>query len=111
MKEEENSSIEAQTGLFDSIFLHQDSNACPAKDYYTYNSFIQASRTGSSIKRKREIAASLAQISHETTGGWPSYRTRWTICMGFVLQERRITIMDQQVPRIDPKKLYILEKA
>eukprot|EP00258_Populus_trichocarpa_P002045 XP_002301555.2 chitinase 10 [Populus trichocarpa] len=66
-------------GLFDSIFLHKDNNACPAKDFYTYSSFIQASRsfprfgrTGSSIKRKREIAAFLAQISHETTGGWPT---------------------------------------
>ncbi|PIN20105.1 putative chitinase [Handroanthus impetiginosus] len=65
--------------LFDSIFLHKDDPACPAKDFYTYDSFVQATRrfpafgnTGSLTTRKREIAAFLAQISHETTGGWPT---------------------------------------
>lgn len=65
--------------LFDAIFLHKDDNACPAKDFYTYDTFIQASRcfpkfgtTGSLVTRKREISAFLAQISHETTGGWPT---------------------------------------
>ncbi|KAJ6972706.1 hypothetical protein NC653_033110 [Populus alba x Populus x berolinensis] len=77
-------------GLFDSIFLHKDNNACPAKGFYTYNSFIQASRcfpqfgrTGSSITRKREVAAFLAQISHETTGGWataPDGPFAWGLC-------------------------------
>ncbi|KAJ6679979.1 CHITINASE-RELATED [Salix purpurea] len=72
-------------GLFDSIFLHKDNIACPAKDFYTYSSFIQASRffpqfgrTGSSIARKREVAAFLAQISHETTGGGPALRANPT---------------------------------
>ncbi|KAJ6343844.1 hypothetical protein OIU76_005567 [Salix suchowensis] len=77
-------------GLFDSIFLHKDNIACPAKDFYTYSSFIQASRffpqfgrTGSSIARKREVAAFLAQISHETTGGWataPDGPFAWGLC-------------------------------
>ncbi|KAL2535197.1 Chitinase family protein [Forsythia ovata] len=65
--------------LYDSIFLHKDDTACPAKDFYTYESFIKASRyfprfgnTGHLATRKREIAAFLAQISHETTGGWPT---------------------------------------
>lgn len=65
--------------LFDTIFLHKDNNACPAKNFYTYDSFIKASRcfprfgsTGSLTTRKREIAAFLGQISHETTGGWPT---------------------------------------
>ncbi|XP_075642528.1 chitinase 10 [Castanea sativa] len=65
--------------LYDTIFLHKDNNACPAKNFYTYDSFIKASRcfprfgnTGSLTTRKREIAAFLGQISHETTGGWPT---------------------------------------
>jgi len=65
--------------LFDSIFLHKDNAACPAKNFYTYDSFIMASRSfprfgssGSLITRKREVAAFLAQISRETTGGWPT---------------------------------------
>lgn len=76
--------------LFDSIFIHKDDSACPAKDFFTYNSFIQASKcfpkfgtTGSLATRKREIAAFLAQISHETTGGWataPDGPYAWGLC-------------------------------
>lgn len=76
--------------LFDGIFLHKDDNACPAKDFYTYDSFIQATRcfptfgnTGGLATRKREIAAFLAQISHETTGGWataPDGPYAWGLC-------------------------------
>lgn len=65
--------------LFDSIFLHKDNAACPAKDFYTYDSFVAATRcfprfatTGTLATRRREMAAFLAQISHETTGGWPT---------------------------------------
>ncbi|OIW19819.1 hypothetical protein TanjilG_24522 [Lupinus angustifolius] len=63
--------------LLDSIFLHKDDTACPAKNFYTYESLIQASKcfprfgsVGSLSIRKREIAAFLAQISYETIGGW-----------------------------------------
>ncbi|KAF8661866.1 hypothetical protein HU200_056826 [Digitaria exilis] len=63
--------------LYNSLFLHKDDPACPAKGFYTYSSFIQAARTfpkfaatGDINTRKREIAAFFAQISHETTGGW-----------------------------------------
>lgn len=76
--------------LFDKIFLHKDDNACPAKDFYTYDSFLHASEffpkfgnTGSSATRKREVAAFLAQISHETTGGWataPDGPYAWGLC-------------------------------
>lgn len=76
--------------LFDAIFLHKDDNACPAKGFYTYDSFIQATtcfpqfgNTGSLTTRKREIAAFLAQISHETTGGWataPDGPYAWGLC-------------------------------
>ncbi|KAB2612237.1 chitinase 10-like [Pyrus ussuriensis x Pyrus communis] len=62
---------------FHLLFLHKDDTVCTAKYFCTYNSFIKASKsfpgfgtTGSLTTRKREIAAFLAQISHETTGGW-----------------------------------------
>ncbi|TQE11544.1 hypothetical protein C1H46_002919 [Malus baccata] len=62
--------------LFHTLFLHKDDTACPAKDFYTYRSFIKASKsfpgfgtTVSLTMRKREIVAFLAQISHETIGG------------------------------------------
>ncbi|XP_058082940.1 chitinase 10-like [Magnolia sinica] len=76
--------------LFNSIFLHKDNNACPAKDFYTYPSLIRAARcfpkfgnVGPLAIRKREIAAFLAQISHETTGGWataPDGPYAWGLC-------------------------------
>jgi|UniRef100_A0A804PTH1 hypothetical protein len=31
--------------LYGSLFLHKDNDACPAKGFYTYASFIQAART------------------------------------------------------------------
>lgn len=76
--------------LFAAIFLHKDDNACPAKGFYNYDSFIQATSSfprfgnvGSLATRKREIAAFLAQISHETTGGWataPDGPFAWGLC-------------------------------
>lgn len=63
--------------MFDQMFKHRD--GCPSKGFYTYDAFISASRafpsfgtTGDTNTRKREIAAFLAQTSHETTGGWAS---------------------------------------
>nr|CAB3476957.1 unnamed protein product [Digitaria exilis] len=76
--------------LYNSLFLHKDDPACPAKGFYTYSSFIQAARTfpkfaatGDINTRKREIAAFFAQISHETTGGWataPDGPYSWGLC-------------------------------
>ncbi|KAI9082589.1 hypothetical protein K1719_035458 [Acacia pycnantha] len=76
--------------LFKTFFLHKDDSACPAKHFYTYKSFIHAAKsfpefgtTGTITTRKREIAAFLAQISHETTGGWataPDGPYAWGLC-------------------------------
>ncbi|KAM6541354.1 hypothetical protein CsatB_005801 [Cannabis sativa] len=76
--------------VFDSIFLHKDDTACPAKNFYTYDTFLKAAKTFPSFgstgplpTRKREIAAFLAQISHETTGGWataPDGPYSWGLC-------------------------------
>lgn len=65
--------------LYDSMFIHKDNTACPANGFYTYESFVEATRrfprfgsVGNDETRRREVAAFLAQISHETTGGWPT---------------------------------------
>jgi len=76
--------------VFNAMFLHKDDTACPAQNFYSYNSFITAAKrfprfgkTGNLTTRKREIAAFLAQISHETTGGWataPDGPYAWGLC-------------------------------
>jgi chitinase len=65
--------------LFDQMLLHRNDAACPAKGFFTYDAFIAAAdafsgfgTTGDDDARKREVAAFLAQTSHETTGGWAS---------------------------------------
>ncbi|GAV76989.1 Glyco_hydro_19 domain-containing protein/Chitin_bind_1 domain-containing protein [Cephalotus follicularis] len=62
---------------FDQMFKHRD--GCPSKSFYRYDAFIAAAKafpafgtTGDDATKKREIAAFLAQTSHETTGGWAS---------------------------------------
>ncbi|KAM7487957.1 hypothetical protein LguiB_025441 [Lonicera macranthoides] len=76
--------------VFDTIFTHKDDTACPANGFYSYSSFIKAAKsfptfgnTGNSTIRRREVAAFLAQISHETTGGWataPDGPYAWGLC-------------------------------
>ncbi|XP_060205096.1 endochitinase 3-like [Lycium barbarum] len=65
--------------LFDKLLLRRNDNRCPAKGFYNYDAFVQAARyfpgfatTGDITDRKRELAAFLAQTSHETNGGWPA---------------------------------------
>ncbi|KAL5714681.1 chitinase [Ranunculus cassubicifolius] len=72
------SSIISQA-LFDQILKHRNDASCPGNGFYTYNAFIAAANafsgfgtTGDINTQKREIAAFLAQTSHETTGGWPT---------------------------------------
>ncbi|KAJ3691322.1 hypothetical protein LUZ61_020486 [Rhynchospora tenuis] len=67
------------SSLFEQMLKHRNDAACPGKNFYTYNAFIAAANsfsgfgtTGNSDTQKREIAAFLAQTSHETTGGWSS---------------------------------------
>uniref|UniRef100_A0ACD6AEL6 Uncharacterized protein n=1 Tax=Avena sativa TaxID=4498 RepID=A0ACD6AEL6_AVESA len=59
------------------MLLHRNDRACQAKGFYTYDAFIAAANSfpgfgaiGSADVQKREVAAFLAQTSHETTGGW-----------------------------------------
>ncbi|XP_047320156.1 basic endochitinase-like [Impatiens glandulifera] len=65
--------------MFNNILKHRNEGSCPGKGFYTYNAFVGAARsfngfatTGDTNTRKKEIAAFLAQTSHETTGGWAS---------------------------------------
>uniref|UniRef100_A0A0D9WUA8 chitinase n=1 Tax=Leersia perrieri TaxID=77586 RepID=A0A0D9WUA8_9ORYZ len=65
--------------LFDQMLLHRNEAACAAKNFYTYDAFLAVAdstpgfaTTGDADTRKREVAAFLAQTSHETTGGWPT---------------------------------------
>lgn len=60
---------------FDEMFPNQYSNDCPSQGFYTYNALISAAKyfsgfasVGDDETRKREIAAFLAQISHESSG-------------------------------------------
>lgn len=79
--------------MFSRLFLHKDDTACPAHGFYNYSSFVSAAEWfpefGSGAHhvdadtRKREVAAFLAQISHETTGGWttaPDGPYSWGLC-------------------------------
>ncbi|KAL4616457.1 hypothetical protein ACB092_07G200300, partial [Castanea dentata] len=63
----------------DQLLLYRNDAACPARNFYTYDAFIEAANsfpgfgtTGDIDIRKREIAAFLGQTSHETTRGWPT---------------------------------------
>ncbi|RWR90609.1 class I chitinase [Cinnamomum micranthum f. kanehirae] len=64
---------------FEQILKHRNEVSCPANGFYTYDAFIAAANSfsgfatvGDDTTKKREIAAFLAQTSHETTGGWPN---------------------------------------
>ena len=67
--------------------------------FYTYQSFVDAARAfpgfatqGTMDDRKRELAAFLANISHETTGGWataPDGPYSW-VCASFMKAETSI---------------------
>ncbi|KAK7263019.1 hypothetical protein RJT34_30603 [Clitoria ternatea] len=67
------------SSLFDQMLKYRNDPRCKGNGFYTYNAFIAAARsfngfgtTGDDTTRKRELAAFLAQTSHETTGGWAS---------------------------------------
>ncbi|KAL7207059.1 hypothetical protein ACSBR2_019705 [Camellia fascicularis] len=78
------------SSMFDEMLLHRNDAACPATGFYTYDAFIAAANsfpgfatTGDTATQQREIAAFLAQTSHETTGGWataPDGPYAWGYC-------------------------------
>ncbi|QHN80274.1 Endochitinase [Arachis hypogaea] len=63
------------SSIFDEMLKYRNDPRCHANGFYTYNAFITAARsfngfgtTGDDATRKKEVAAFLAQTSHETTG-------------------------------------------
>ncbi|XP_072969394.1 chitinase 1-like [Typha angustifolia] len=103
--------------VFDQMLLHRNDAACPAHGFYTYDAFVAAANsfgafatTGDTTTKKREIAAFLAQTSHETTGGWasaPDGPYAWGYCY---LQEQGATsdycVQSTQWPCASGKKYY-----
>ena len=64
--------------LYDEFFLHRDNPACEG-GLFTYDALVAAAATfpkfcaeGDLETRRREAAAFLGNVSHETTGGWPT---------------------------------------
>jgi hypothetical protein len=64
--------------LYDALFLHREDPACSG-DVFTLAALARAAERfpgfaseGTPDVRKRELAAFLANVSHETTGGWPT---------------------------------------
>ncbi|KAJ4845786.1 Endochitinase A [Turnera subulata] len=76
--------------LFDQMLKYRNDGRCQSNGFYSYNAFVSAARsfsgfgtTGDTNTRKRELAAFLAQTSHETTGGWataPDGPYAWGYC-------------------------------
>ena len=74
---------------WDAMFLHKDDAVCYG-GIYTYAGLLTAAEAypsfgceGTEEIRRREVAAFLAQISHETTGGWataPDGPYSWGLC-------------------------------
>lgn len=74
---------------YEEMFPYRDDPSCQG-GLFTYEAFIEAATqfpafatTGSMDDRKRELAAFLANISHETTGGWataPGGPQAWGLC-------------------------------
>jgi chitinase len=67
------------SSLFDQMLKYRNDGRCAGHGFYTYDAFIAAARsfngfgtTGDDNTKKKELAAFLAQTSHETTGGWPA---------------------------------------
>ncbi len=63
---------------FDSFFVNKNDPPCKGS-YYSYQAFLSAAQKypeflseGTKEQRLQELAAFLANISHETTGGWPT---------------------------------------
>lgn len=61
--------------IFDQMLKYRNDVKCQSKGFYTYNAFVKAAKsfngfgnTGDINTRKRELAAFLAQTSHQTKG-------------------------------------------
>ncbi|KAI3433417.1 hypothetical protein D9Q98_003232 [Chlorella vulgaris] len=74
--------------LWDTMFRNINNPACTGANFYSYDAFVAATKvfpdfanSGSDEVNRRELAAFLAQISHEVTGG-PATNNQydWGLC-------------------------------
>ncbi|KAK7406902.1 hypothetical protein VNO78_08538 [Psophocarpus tetragonolobus] len=99
--------------LFDQMLKHRDDPACERQGFYNYNAFVTAARsfgafgtTGDLNTRKREVAAFLAQSSHETTGGNTPYGPYvWGYCF-ITERDKSKTYCDGKGPCAPGKSYY-----
>ncbi|PRQ47265.1 putative chitinase [Rosa chinensis] len=103
------------SSLFDQMLKYRNDARCKGNGFYKYDAFIAAARsfpgfgtTGDDATRKKELAAFLAQTSHETTGGWPSAPDgpyAWGYC--FVNQnDQDVHCTNPEYPCAPGKKYY-----
>ncbi|XP_057491248.1 basic endochitinase-like [Actinidia eriantha] len=103
--------------LFEQLLKHRNDAVCEGKGFYSYDAFVSAAKsfgafgnTGDAVTRKREVAAFLAQTSHETTGGWPTAPDgpyAWGYC--FVQEQGNpvdYCVPDQEWPCVPGKKYF-----
>ncbi|XP_052195614.1 basic endochitinase-like [Diospyros lotus] len=103
-------------GLFEKMLKHRNDGNCQGKGFYTYEAFIAAAKsfapfgtTGDVNTRKREIAAFLAQTSHETTGGWasaPDGPYAWGYCFLREQGNSDYCVQNRQWPCAPGKKYF-----
>ncbi|KAM6563582.1 hypothetical protein CsatB_023580 [Cannabis sativa] len=103
--------------IFEDMLTYRNDPRCKSNGFYTYDAFITAARnfpsfgtTGTLETRKRELAAFLAQTSHETTGGWPTAEGgpyAWGYCfISEVGQPGSYCVPSTEWPCVPGKKYY-----
>ncbi|XP_004287744.1 PREDICTED: endochitinase-like [Fragaria vesca subsp. vesca] len=105
------------SSLFDEMLKHRNDPQCKGNGFYSYDAFITAAgsfpafgTTGDDVTKKKELAAFLAQTSHETTGGsgWagaPDGPYAWGYCfVNEITQDVRCT--SPEYPCAPGKKYY-----
>ncbi|MED6193992.1 hypothetical protein PIB30_024302 [Stylosanthes scabra] len=104
------------SSIFDQMLKYRNDPRCKGNGFYSYNAFIAAARsfggfgtTGDVATRKKELAAFLAQTSHETTGGWasaPDGPYAWGYCFINENNQADYCTPSQQWPCAPGKKYY-----
>ncbi|XP_057747664.1 endochitinase-like [Arachis stenosperma] len=104
------------SSIFDQMLKYRNDPRCKGNGFYSYNAFIAAARsfngfgtTGDDTTKKKELAAFLAQTSHETTGGWasaPDGPYAWGYCFINENTQADYCTPSQQWPCASGKKYY-----
>ncbi|KAI5418797.1 endochitinase precursor [Lathyrus oleraceus] len=104
------------SSLFDQMLKYRNDGRCAGHGFYTYDAFIAAARsfngfgtTGDDNTKKKELAAFLAQTSHETTGGWPTAPDgpyAWGYCFVSEQNTQEVYCSPKDWPCAPGKKYY-----